>query len=87
MPKGQQFSQDMKQIFFNVIKFVENEKFGPVIPLFNINERLPSMFDISMRPVERLKGDMREIEYDLMEKKRNMDEEKTGVRESKTAGA
>jgi hypothetical protein len=38
MPKGQQFSQDMKQIFFNVIKFVENEKFGPVIPPFNVNE-------------------------------------------------
>jgi hypothetical protein len=76
MPKGQQFSQDMKQIFFNVIKFVVNEKFGPVIPLFNVNERLSSMLDISVRSVERLKSEMREIEHDMMEKKRKMDEEK-----------
>jgi hypothetical protein len=45
MLKGHEFSQDMKQIFFKVIKFVEKEKFGPVILLFNVNERLPSMLD------------------------------------------
>ena len=76
MPTGHQFSQEVKQIFFNVIKFVEKEKFGPVIPLFNVNERLSSMLDISMRSVERLKSEMREIEHDMMEKKRKTDEKK-----------
>ncbi len=57
MPKGYEFSQDMKEIFFNVIQFVEKEKFGPVIPLFNVNERLSSMLAISMRSVARLKDE------------------------------
>ncbi len=57
MPKGYEFSQDMKKIFFNVIQFVEKEKFGPVIPLFNVNERLSSMLAISMRSVARLKDE------------------------------
>jgi hypothetical protein len=51
MPTGHEFFQDIKQIFFNVIKFVEKEKFGAVIPLFNVNERLSSMLDISMRSI------------------------------------
>ena len=76
MPKGYEFSQDMKKIFFNVIQFVGKEKFGPVIPLFNVNERLSSELAISMRSVERLKSEMKEIEHNMMEKKRKMDEEK-----------
>jgi hypothetical protein len=70
------FFQDIKQIFFNVIKFVEKEKFGAVIPLFNVNERLSSMLGISMRSVVRLKSEMNEIEHDMMERERKMDEEK-----------
>jgi hypothetical protein len=76
MPKDHEFSQDMTQIFFNVIKFVEKEKFGPLIPLFNVNERLSSMLDISTRSVERLKSEMKEIEHDMMERKRKMGEKK-----------
>ena len=83
MPRGHEFSQDIKQIFFNVIKFVEKEKFGPVIPLFNVNERLSSMLDISIRSVERLKSEMREIGHDMMEKKRKMDEEKEEMENQK----
>ncbi|CAF2999724.1 unnamed protein product [Rotaria sp. Silwood2] len=83
MPKGYEFSQDMKQIFFNVIKFVENEKFGPAIPLFNVNERLSAMLDISIRSVGRLKSEMREIEQDIMDRKRKMDEEKETMENQK----
>ena len=54
MPKGYEFSQDTKEIFFNVIQFVE-----------------------------RLKSEMREIEHDMMEKKRNMDEEKEELKNQK----
>jgi L-arabinose isomerase len=83
MPKGQQFSQDMKQIFFNVVKFVEKEKFGTIIPLFNLNERLSSMLNISLRSLERLKSEMRDIEHDMMEKERKMDEEKEDLENQK----
>jgi hypothetical protein len=83
MPTGYEFSQDMKQIFFNVIKFDEEEKFGPVIPLFNVNERLSAMLDISMRSVERLKNEMREIEHDMMGRKRKIDEEKEEMENQK----
>ena len=83
MPKGYEFSQDMKEIFFNVIQFVEKEKFGPVIPLFNVNERLSSMLAISMRSVARLKSEMKEIEHDMMEKKRKMNDEKEELENQK----
>ena len=83
MPTGQEFSKDVKQIIFNVIKFVEKEKFGPVIPLLDVNERLSSMLDISVRSITRLKSEMREIEHDMMEKKRKMDEEKQKVENQK----
>ena len=79
MPKGQQFSQDMKQIFFNVIKFVEKEKSGAVIPFFNVNERLSSMLGISLRSVERLKSEVRDIKHDMIEKKRKIDKENEAV--------
>jgi Sec-independent protein translocase protein TatA len=76
MPRGEEFTFDMKQIFFNAIKFVEKEKLGPVIPLYNVNERLSSMLNISIRSIGRLKNEMREVENSMMEKKRKMDEEK-----------
>lgn len=83
MPKGQEFSHDVKEIFFNVIKFVEKEKFGTVIPVFNVNERLSSMLNISLRSVERLRSEMRDIEHDMMEKKRKTDEEKEDLERQK----
>ena len=69
MPTGHEFSHEMKETFFNVIKFVEKEKLEPIIPLVNVNERLSSMLNISMRSIERLKNEM-------MAGKRKMDEEK-----------
>jgi hypothetical protein len=33
MPKGYEFSQEVKQLMFHIINFVESEKNGPVIPL------------------------------------------------------
>jgi len=73
----------MKQIFFNVIKFVKREEFGPVIPLFNVNERLSSMLIISRSSVERLKTKMRETEHEMMKEKRKMDEEKQEMENKK----
>ena len=60
MPKGYEFSQEIKQLMFNEIDFVESEKDGSVIPLNSVNDRLKSMLGIPMASVERLRREMRE---------------------------
>ncbi|CAF4525133.1 unnamed protein product, partial [Didymodactylos carnosus] len=47
MPKDHEFSVEVKAIIFKVIRYVESEKSGAVIPLFNVNERLVAMLGIS----------------------------------------
>jgi hypothetical protein len=76
MPTGYEFSQELKQLVFNVIKFVENEKNGPVIPLNNVNDRLQCMLGISLASVKRLKQEMREGQEWIMEEKRVVDQAK-----------
>jgi hypothetical protein len=78
MPTGYEFSQELKQLIFNVIKFVENEKNGPVIPLNNVNDRLESMLGISLSSIRRLKQEMRE------ERDRIMEESERLIKKSKT---
>jgi len=79
MPKGNEFSQEIKQLMFNVIKFVESEKNGSVIPLNNVNERLESILGISMASVERLKKEMREEKSRLEDEKKKIDQEKQNL--------
>ncbi|CAF1610418.1 unnamed protein product, partial [Didymodactylos carnosus] len=55
MPKGYEFSQEVKQLMFHIINFVESEKNDPVIPLYNVNDRLVKMLDISKRSVKSVK--------------------------------
>ena len=55
MPKGYEFSQEVKQLMFHIINVVESEKNGPVIPLYNVIGRPAKMLDISERSVYRLK--------------------------------
>lgn len=74
MPTGYEFSQELKQVVFNVIKFVENEKNGPSIPLYNVNDRLESMLGISLASVKRLKQEMIEEQERMMEEKRTIDQ-------------
>jgi hypothetical protein len=62
MRKGQEFSKDVKQTMFRVITFVEKEKNGPTIPLYNVNERLHSMLGISKQSITNLKDEMRELQ-------------------------
>lgn len=76
MPTGYEFSQELKQLVFNVIKFVENEKNGPSIPLNNVNDRLQSMLGISLASVKRLKQERREEQERMMEEKRTIDQAK-----------
>jgi len=73
MPKGEDFMSHVKQLMFRIIKFVEGEKNGPVIPLFNTTERLEAMLGISKRSVFRLRNEMYKLEMDPEE---NEDEQK-----------
>jgi len=72
MPTGHDFSRETKQMMFNVIKFVEREKGGCIIPLNNVNDRIHSILGISMTSVERLKREMREQEREMLEKENEL---------------
>lgn len=61
MPTGKEFSVDLKETMFRVISFVENEKNGISIPLYNVIERLSAMLGISQRSVSNLKKEMNEL--------------------------
>jgi hypothetical protein len=76
MPKGYKFSQEIKQLMFNVIDFVESEKNGSVIPLNNVNDRLISMLGISMASVERLRREMKEEKIRIADEQKKVDKAK-----------
>jgi hypothetical protein len=76
MPTGHDFSRETKQMMFNVIKFVEREKGGCIIPLNNVNDRIHSILGISMTSVERLKREMLEKENELIQLQKKRDQEK-----------
>ena len=64
MPRGQEFSKEFKQLAFSVIEFVESEKTGPAIPLYNVNQRLQSILQISERSIYRLKQEMKKLKVE-----------------------
>ena len=76
MPTGVEFSQELKQLTFNVIRFVENEKSGTIIPLNNVNDRLQGMLGISLSSVRRLKEEMRQDEGRLIEERQLIEGER-----------
>ena len=76
VPTGVEFSQELKQLMFNVIQFVENEKSGTIIPLNNVNDRLQGMLGISLSSVRRLKEEMRQDEGRLIEERQLIEQER-----------
>jgi hypothetical protein len=58
MPKGHPYTSDEKSLMFRIIKFVESEKEGPVIPMYNVNERLITMLNISHGSLFTLKQEL-----------------------------
>ena len=64
MPTGINFGSDMKQLMFRIIKFVESEKEGPVIPLYNTTSRLEIMLGVSRATVFRLRNEIRSLEQE-----------------------
>ena len=61
MPKGYAYTSDVKSIIFQVMKFVESEKEGPNIPLYNVNDRLMAMLNISHGSLVSLKKELKII--------------------------
>ena len=68
MPTGCEYSQKEKQLIFYLINFVESEKNGWKIPLYNVNERLEAMVEISMRSVERRRANSEKIKSALLKR-------------------
>jgi hypothetical protein len=61
MPSGKEFSKEMKTILYRVITFVDSEKNGLKIPLYNANDRLQVMLGLSRHSISNLRQEMREL--------------------------
>jgi len=62
MPRGQHYSQETKELMFNVIKFIEGEKNGTTIPLYNVNDRIMAALQISHGSLVNLKNELKQLE-------------------------
>ncbi len=78
MPKGKEYSKQMKQLMFRIINFVESEKNGSQIPLFNTTGRLTAMLGISERSVYRLREEMTSLEEKQEKEERRQLRSRTG---------
>jgi hypothetical protein len=70
MPAEYNFSQELKQFVLNLMKFVGNEKNGPLILLNNVNDRVQSMLGVSLVSVKRPKQELRKEQKRMMEENR-----------------
>ncbi|CAF4869951.1 unnamed protein product [Rotaria sp. Silwood1] len=62
MPTGHYYSQETKELIFNVIQFIEGEKNGPKIPLYNVNNLIMAALQISHGSMAKLKNEMKQLE-------------------------
>jgi hypothetical protein len=72
MPTGQNYSQETKELMLNVIKFIEGEKNGATIPLYNVNDRIMSALQISHRSLVNLKNELKELEEEEQKALKNI---------------
>ncbi|CAF4565926.1 unnamed protein product, partial [Didymodactylos carnosus] len=78
MPKSYEFSQEVKQLMFHSINFVESEKNGPVIPLYNVSDRLVEMLGIFERSVRRLKQEFQQLRQKEINEQQQEETEEQG---------
>ncbi|CAF0779792.1 unnamed protein product [Rotaria sordida] len=62
MPTGHYYSQETKELIFNVIQFIEGEKNGPKTPLYNVNDRIMAALQISHGSMAKLKNEMKQLQ-------------------------
>ena len=60
----------------NVIRFVENEKRGAIIPLNNVDDRLQAMLGISLPSMRSLKEEMWKHQSRMSEEKLLIEQER-----------
>ncbi|CAF3405572.1 unnamed protein product [Rotaria sp. Silwood2] len=82
MPKGKEFSKNEKAILFRVMAFVDSEKYGPKIPLYNVTDRLQVMLGISRQTITKLRQEMSQwaTENNPMEEEQEDEDEKSETR-------
>ncbi len=59
---GKHYSQETKELMFNVIKFIEGDKYGATIPLYNVNDRIMAALQISHGSLVNLKNELKQLE-------------------------
>ena len=74
---GQEFSVEVKRIYFRVIAFMESEKNGAKIPLNNTKERSQVCLGLSRASITNLKKEMRELEEQEQQQQQQEQKEKT----------
>jgi hypothetical protein len=75
MARGYEYSAELKGIFFRVISFVESEKTGTQIPLYNTTQRIQAMLGISERSIFNLKSKMKRLNEQVQLDQKKKDEE------------
>ena len=91
MPRAVHFTSEIKEIFFRVIDFIENEKTGPHIPMNDTTARIISMLGISESSLFNLKEKMkavreaREVERKEEEQKRLCLQSSSQIHPAKTS--
>ena len=68
MPNGEEFSIELKMIFFRVIDFVERGRDGVIVSLHKTTARLTKMLGIEEASVGRLKKELAEQRQEQKEK-------------------
>ncbi|CAF3961507.1 unnamed protein product [Rotaria sordida] len=62
MPTGHYYTQETKELMLSVIQFIEREKNGPTIPLYNVNDRIMAALQISHGSLVKLKNEMKQLQ-------------------------
>ena len=75
MPRGIHHTQEIKEIYFRVIDFVEAEKNGPLIPMNNSTARITTILGISNGSLSILKKEMKNA-HALQEAEKKKEEAK-----------
>ena len=89
MPTGQEYSAEVKTIFFRVIDFFEKERDGPMIPLSLTTARLIAVLGVSERSLFNLKAEMKQLseEQELLNRKEATEVRQLRSRASSSASA
>ena len=76
MARGYKYSAELKEIFFREISFIEYEKHGTQIPVYNTTRRIQAILGISERSIFNLKSETKCLKEQAENEQKKKDEEK-----------